>query len=173
MRRAVDPGDVGAEQGLPVFDFVGAYRLYTELLQPVASGWKGAASLLVAANGAMSQVPPAMLPTASVQLENAKGARYAPYRAVPWLIREAAVTQIPSVNSLVALRRLPAASLQRRTFIGFGDPEFGSAAPATGSRRVLRNLVGGQLVQAPGLFRPTINRRNGRPLRQRSPSRYA
>jgi CHAT domain-containing protein len=86
-----------------------------------------------------------------VQLENAKGPRYVAYRAVPWLIREAAVTQIPSVSSLVALRRLPAASLQRRTFIGFGDPEFGSSASATGSKRGLRNLVVGQLVQAPGV----------------------
>lgn len=47
---------------------------------------------------------------------------YGNFKDVPWLLRQAAITQLPSVNALVNLRKLPAANAQRSAFIGFGDP---------------------------------------------------
>lgn len=141
IRKAVDPGDVDIASGLPEFDLAAGLRLYTELLQPVAKGWKGAGSLLVVANGSLSQVPFGLLPTGPAQPVKQAGMRYAQYRAVPWLIRELAITQLPSVNSLLALRKLPAGDPQRRAFVGFGDPEFQLAAKAQGATRGLRKVL--------------------------------
>jgi CHAT domain-containing protein len=67
--------------------------------------------------------------------------RYGEYAGIPWLIRQTAVTQLPSVNALVVLRRLPAASADRTPFIGFGDPQFGKTQVAASSARKLRNLA--------------------------------
>jgi CHAT domain-containing protein len=49
------------------------------------------------------------------------------YRSIPWLAREIAVAQVPSVSSLNALRSLPAGNPNRKEFIGFGDPYFSAA----------------------------------------------
>jgi CHAT domain-containing protein len=49
---------------------------------------------------------------------------FAGYRSAPWLIRQVAVAQLPSVTSLTTLRTMPAPAGQRRPFIGFGDPWF-------------------------------------------------
>ena len=51
-------------------------------------------------------------------------ARFDGYRGVPWLLRNASVNQLPSVNALTTLRSLPAATVGRDEFIGFGDPYF-------------------------------------------------
>jgi CHAT domain-containing protein len=141
LRKALDPGDVDLTAGIPDFDLDSAYRLYTELLAPVSAGWSGATHLLVAANGALGQLPLATLPTAKVTLKRDPKLPYEQFKDVPWLIRQAAFTQLPSVNALVALRKLPAANAQRSPFIGFGDPQF-TATPiqVASSTRRLRNL---------------------------------
>lgn len=141
LRKALDPGDVDLTTGIPDFDLDAAHRLYTELLVPVASGWSGTTHLLVATNGALGQLPLATLPTAKVTVNADPKQPYAHFKDVPWLIRQAAFTQLPSVNALVALRKLPAASAKRSPFIGFGDPQF-TAAPiqVASTTRRLRNL---------------------------------
>jgi CHAT domain-containing protein len=141
LRKALDPGEVDIAAQLPKYDLEVGHQLYTALLEPVAAGWKGADSLLVAANGALSQLPLAILPTAKSTMPATRGMRYGEYAAVPWLIRQAAVTQLPSVNALVVLRRLPPASADRTPFIGFGDPQFGKTQVAASSARKLRNLA--------------------------------
>jgi CHAT domain-containing protein len=140
LRSALDPGDVDIESALPRFDLDTGFELYNALLTPVAAGWQGATSLLVAANGALGQLPLAVLPTQESALAGRRGMPYTEYSDVPWLIRQMAVTQLPSVNALVVLRKLPAGRAERTPFIGFGDPLFGKEQiVSTGSRR-LRNL---------------------------------
>jgi CHAT domain-containing protein len=141
LREALDPGDVDIERALPRFDLDTGFELYSQLLIPVAAGWQGATSLLVAANGALGQLPLAVLPTQKSALATRKGVPYTDYADIPWLIRQMAVTQLPSVNALVVLRKLPAGSAERTPFIGFGDPLFGKEQQiaAIGSRK-LRNL---------------------------------
>ncbi len=139
LRRALDPGDADLAKGIPVFDLAAAHGLYRDLLQPVASAWKGANSLLVVSNGALGQLPLGLLPTAPTTLR-ASAEPYAGYKEVPWLIKEVAITQLPSANALVTLRSLPAGNASRRAFIGFGDPDFSlktaQVASASGLRRV-------------------------------------
>ena len=144
LRRAVDPEQfkVGT---IPQFNVVLAHRLYAELLAPVEAGWKGANTLLVADSGPLVQLPPQVLVTAPTTLPSNESVLFASYKNVPWLAKQAAIAQLPSVNSLVALRALGGGSPDRSPFIGFGDPQFGKqSAPKTAVARSaspsLRNL---------------------------------
>jgi CHAT domain-containing protein/tetratricopeptide (TPR) repeat protein len=128
LRRALDT-NVTTFGEIPPFDTVTAHRLYAALLRPVEEAWLGATSLLVVPDGALAQVPFSLLVTEQHEVapEREGEALFAPYARVPWLARRVAVTQLPSVASLVALRAVPTAGTARRPFAGFGDPWF--AAP--------------------------------------------
>lgn len=123
LRKSLDVGDVTLDQ-LPRFDVAASYQLYRELLAPVEPGWTGATSLLIVPHHALGQLPFAVLVTDAVELGAEKGTRFEVYRAVPWLARMSAITQLPSVNTLVTQRSVAASSAPRREFIGFGDPYF-------------------------------------------------
>lgn len=123
LRKALEPqaetlGDI------PAFDLALAHELYRTLLQPVEAGWKPAKSLFVVSNGALGLLPLALLPTAAVTVDMKKAPLFDGYKAVPWLARTHAVTQLPSTAALKTLRGLPAGSASRAPLIGFGDPYF-------------------------------------------------
>jgi len=130
LRRALDT-NVATFGEIPPFDTITAHRLYAALLRPVEEAWLGARSLLVVPDGALAQVPFALLVTErhEVAPEREGEALFAPYARVPWLARRVAVTQLPSVASLVALRAVPTAGTARRPFAGFGDPWFTAPPP--------------------------------------------
>ena len=123
LRKALEVDDPQIEN-LPIFDTAAAYSLYSALLQPVENGWKGATNLLIVPQRELGQLPFGVLVTAPVEVGADTTPHYANYRSVPWLLRTAAVTQLPSVNALVTLRSMPAAKPGRREFAGFGDPYF-------------------------------------------------
>jgi CHAT domain-containing protein len=60
----------------------------------------------------------------SVRLTGENDLLFANYKQVPWLIRKASVTMLPSINALITLRSLSAADPGRKAFLGFGDPIF-------------------------------------------------
>jgi len=126
LRRALEP-DASTLAQIPAFDTDRAYRLYAALLQPVESGWRSAKSLLVVPHGALGELPLALLPTSPGKPGPAGALPFAEYQKVPWLVRQVAVTQLPSATSLVTLRTLPPGSASRRAFLGFGDPWFNEA----------------------------------------------
>jgi CHAT domain-containing protein/tetratricopeptide (TPR) repeat protein len=126
LRTALDPtadtlGDI------PDLDLEIAYRLYEALLKPVETGWKDAKNLIVIAHGALGFLPFSVLPTKAVKLDPEKKPLFSNYRAIPYLARSHAVTVLPSVVSLRALRNLPPATTDRQPFTGFGDPYFSVA----------------------------------------------
>ena len=131
LRAALDP-HAGRLADIPAYDVATAQALYAALLEPVKPGWTGAETLIVVADRALAQLPFALLVTkpASVATERAGEPLFAAYRAVPWLAREVALAQVPSVAALAVLRAEPPPPATRRPFIGFGDPWF-SAAEAT------------------------------------------
>jgi len=126
LRRALEP-NASTLAEIPAFDTDRAYRLYAALLQPVESGWRSAKSLLVVPHGALGEVPLALLPTAAGKPGAGGSLLFAEYQKVPWLVRQLAVTQLPSATSLVTLRTLPPGDAKRRAFVGFGDPWFNEA----------------------------------------------
>lgn len=142
LRKALEPGQVAVES-LPDFDLAAAHKLYAELLKPVDNALKGAHTLIVVANGALAQLPFGVLPTGPATA-TPQALRFEHYKSVPWLIKEAALVQLPAVNTLVTLRALPQATANRSPFAGFGDPQFGSEAPAAPRTQLtlrMRNLA--------------------------------
>jgi CHAT domain-containing protein len=133
LRKALDPG-AATLGSMPAFDVAEGYKLYRELLKPVEATWRGKQSLLVVPHRALGRLPFALLPTQAVALVSDKRLLFENYRAVPWLVRDAAVTQYPSASAFVALRALPPGDPNRRTFAGFGDPLFNNEQLAEAKR---------------------------------------
>jgi CHAT domain-containing protein/tetratricopeptide (TPR) repeat protein len=133
LRHSLDPqADTLAD--IPSFDVQVANQLYDSLLKPVEAGWKGSPDLLVVAHGSLAELPFALLVTAPVSqpVDTAGKLPFSGYVTVPWLIRQASVTSLPSVSSLKALATLAAAPSAARPFIGFGDAWFSKAEAAEG-----------------------------------------
>jgi CHAT domain-containing protein len=106
---------------LPEFSLVNAAALYRKTLGPVAPQLTGVDHLVVAASGDLASLPFSLLVTAAPATPN-------DYVHAAWLIRQTAVSQIPSARAFVALRGA-ARTRQPKPFLGVGNPTFqGSGA---------------------------------------------
>ncbi|MBJ7379488.1 MAG: CHAT domain-containing protein [Polynucleobacter sp.] len=126
LRKALDPG-VATIDEIPAFDVVLANKLYQNILAPVQTSFAGKKILLTVPHAELGQLPLSLLVTKPVPQPPKGVAGFIAYRSIPWLAREIAVAQVPSVSSLNALRSLPAGNPNRKEFIGFGDPYFSAA----------------------------------------------
>ena len=135
LRKALDPNAQTLDD-IPAFDVGAAHRLYATLLQPAEAGWREAKTLFVVPDGALGQLPLALLVTAPTTLAatDADGVPFSRYRSVPFLTKRVAVAQLPSVGSLAALRAVPAPRGERKNFAGFGDPWFSKEQAAEAAR---------------------------------------
>ena len=123
LRKALDPG-VATIDEIPPFDVVLANQLYQQILLPIEGGLKGKKVVLTIPHAELGQLPLSLLVTKAVQQPAKGGVIFESYKSVPWLTREIAVAQLPSVTALTALRGLPPSNSSRKSFIGFGDPYF-------------------------------------------------
>jgi tetratricopeptide (TPR) repeat protein len=94
------------------FDHGRAYRLYEALFGEAADLIKGK-HLLIVPSGALTQLPFAVLVTAPPKGDN---------KAAAWLARDHAITMLPAVSSLKALRATGRPSAAAKPLIGFGNP---------------------------------------------------
>lgn len=133
LRKALDPG-VSTIDEIPPFDVKASFRLYQQILAPVQDSLKGKKVLLVVPHAELGQLPMSVLLTQDVALDSKAAVPFAGYRQLPWLIRDIAIAQLPSVTALTALRNTPPAPSNRKNFIGFGDPFF-SADQARSAER--------------------------------------
>ncbi len=105
-------------QGLP-FDLQVSHDLYKKLIGPVTSILASAKHVMVVPAGALTSLPFQVLVTK-------KPAQARPdfkgYRKANWLIRDYALSVLPTVSSLRALRRFPRKGRAPKPFIGYGDP---------------------------------------------------
>jgi CHAT domain-containing protein/tetratricopeptide (TPR) repeat protein len=101
------------------FDLVRAYQLYTELFGQVEDLIKGK-HLLIVPSGPLTQLPFQVLVTEAPKV--ARPSNFADYRNVSWLVRKHAITVLPAVSSLKALRELAKQSHASKPYIGFGNP---------------------------------------------------
>lgn len=132
LRSALDPSAATVED-IPPYDVAAAYALYQAFLAPVEKGWLNAKSLIVVSDGALSFLPLSILPTKPVPALKDSAVVFSSYRSVPWLARTHAVTAVPSVASLKALRAAPARAA-KDPFVGFGDPYFNAEQAAQGAK---------------------------------------
>jgi len=106
------------EGGPLPFDLGRAHALYTELFGQVEDIIKGK-HLLIVPSGALTQMPFQVLIT---DKPDPRAGGVQRFRRATWLVRNHALTVLPSVSSLSALRQLAKASHATRTLIGFGSP---------------------------------------------------
>lgn len=126
LRKALTP-EVATIDQIPPFDVGIASRLYRQLMGPATELLVGAKTILAVPHAELGQLPLSLLVTAdTAQPQNALAGMplFSAYREVPWLMRQVAVAQLPSVTALASLRRLPPGDPSRLPFIGFGDPFF-------------------------------------------------
>ena len=115
------------------FDLVLANDLYKELLGPAEGVLKRKRNLLVVPTGALTALPFQLLVTAPPA---AASGDLAAYRNAAWLAKQNAVTVVPSVSALKALRGFAARDQAKKPIVGFGDPVFDPGiAPAPGGQR--------------------------------------
>lgn len=131
LREALDTNAATIED-VPEFDVELSRRLHATLLAPLAAAIGDATTLVVVPHGPLAQIPFALLATgAAPDLRARPGEpRFARYAQVPWLVRQVAVVQVPSVSALVGLRSMPAPAPGRLPFAGFGDAWFNAEQAA-------------------------------------------
>jgi CHAT domain-containing protein len=123
LREALEPS-APMISDIPAFDLNLAYDLYTALLKPTEASWRPAKNLIVVTNGALGLLPLSLLPIEPAKVDPNDEPLFSSYRKVPWLARSHAVTLVPSISALLALRKLPVGVSSRQQLIGFGDPIF-------------------------------------------------
>jgi CHAT domain-containing protein len=132
LRRTLDPsgrsraaesgfGDA-TQEGRLGFDRATAHDLYRQFLAPLAPVLETVPQWIVVADGAFTSLPLALLPTAAPQGDDADPAALA---ATPWLVRSHALTTLPAVSSLKALRAFAPRPPGNEVFRGFGAPVLG------------------------------------------------
>jgi CHAT domain-containing protein/tetratricopeptide (TPR) repeat protein len=104
--------DANAGKPLP-FDLGRAHKLYAALFGGAEDLIKGK-HLLIVPSGPLTQLPFHVLVTAPPKSRDYKGAA--------WLMRHHAITVLPAVSSLNALRRVTRPSGAKKMMIGFGNP---------------------------------------------------
>jgi CHAT domain-containing protein/Tfp pilus assembly protein PilF len=129
-----------ADHRSELFDLGIAYQLYQSLIGPVETLVKDKHQLLIVPSGALTALPFHLLVTEKPAV--AVPQDLAGYRDAAWLLKRQAVTVLPSVASLKALR---AARKDQagKPMVGFGDPVFdpdGLRAPA-GQRTASRTAT--------------------------------
>jgi CHAT domain-containing protein len=97
------------------FDHARAHKLYSALFGEVQDLIRGK-HLLIVPSGPLTQLPFQVLVTAAPPQARPD------HRIVTWLARSHAVTVLPAVSSLQALRRVARPSAATRPIIGFGNP---------------------------------------------------
>ena len=114
------------------FDLDASFDLYNGLFGPITADIAGKPKLLIAPAGALTSLPFQVLVTKKPDAASADR-----YRQAAWLLNERAITVLPSVPSLRALRSLARDSRAQKPFIGFGDPVF---QRSPGDKRPGRNV---------------------------------
>ena len=128
-RGRLDKISTAQGEGLP-FDLQVSHNLYKKLISPVADILASAKHVMVVPAGALTSLPFQVLVT---QKPEQALPDYEGYRKASWLIRRHALSVLPSVSSLRALRRFAPKGRAPKPFIGYGDPILDGAA--TGEQR--------------------------------------
>jgi len=126
FRRGLDVDELtkSVSTGRPqLFDLAAAHELYGALFGPVEALIKDKPLLLIVPSGPLTALPFHLLVTdkPAIAVSTKEIARY---RDTAWLVKRHAVTVLPSVASLKALRVFARKGQGTKPMIGFGDPVF-------------------------------------------------
>ena len=121
LRKGLDGQNVVSRADVPDFDTARAFQLYQKLFEPVAPLLDGVRHVLVVPDGALQSLPFGVLVTEKPKGESTD---FSGYRQTAWLARKYAMSILPSVSSLRALRTFAKPSKASRPFLGVGDPQL-------------------------------------------------
>ena len=109
-----------------LFDLAAAHELYVALLGPVEALIKDKPQLLIVPSGPLTALPFHLLVTdkPAIAVPQMQVNDMAAYRDAAWLVKRHAVTVLPSVPSLKALRVFARKGQGTKPMVGFGDPVF-------------------------------------------------
>ena len=140
------------------FDLARAHDLYRALFGQAEDLIKDK-HLLVVPSGDLTALPFQVLITAAPRVaipDSVSG-----YRGAAWLARRHAITVLPSVASLKALRRFARTSQAKEPFIGFGNPlllgPYGTDRRAWERQTCSRRATGTSRVAARGIRAPVAS----------------
>lgn len=126
LRNALDL-QVDSVKKVPVYDVELAHEFYNNILRPSAHLWRGSKTMVVISDGALSSVPfSAFVIEAPRKVKHRKKLLFSEYRNVSWLARKYATSYVPSVSTLLNLRKLKIQKKPTLDFAGFGNPIFNS-----------------------------------------------
>lgn len=124
LRKALDL-QVDLLKKVPVFDVELAHEFYNNILRPSAHLWRKYKTMVVISDGALSTVPFSMFvieqPT---KIKHRNRLLFSEYRKVAWLAKKHATSYVPSVSTLLNLRKLNVQKKPTMGFAGFGNPIF-------------------------------------------------
>ena len=126
-KRGLSRAECEAASGRELFDLGLAHELYETLVGPVEPLIRDKKHLIVVPSGALTALPFHLLVTEkpAVAVPPVDAPRdLASYRDAAWLLRRHAVSVLPSVASLKALRTFARKDEAKQALIGFGDPVF-------------------------------------------------
>lgn len=113
IRKTLDVAEMGNKA--PAFDHAGAHRLYQALLGPMEKQLDKKSHLIISTHGALAKLPFAVLvktpPTANAS-------------SVDWLIKDHAISHIPSASGWLSLKNLKSPPHAQPTLLAWGDPAF-------------------------------------------------
>lgn len=112
LRRSITPR-AGV---LPPFDLDLSHDLYTRLFGGAEGALAGVNHLVLVPSAALASLPPALLVRAKP--------RAGDYAGASWLVRDMALSVVPSVPSFLALAAAQARPAAEKPFIGFAAPPF-------------------------------------------------
>jgi CHAT domain-containing protein/Tfp pilus assembly protein PilF len=121
FRRGLNVEAVGGAG--PLFDLDVSYELYAGLVGPVEEQVKNAKRLIIVPSGVLTSLPFHLLVTQKAS-KKAIANDIASYREAAWLIKRQAVSIMPAVANLSALRRGASRERAAKPLVGFGDPVF-------------------------------------------------
>lgn len=122
LRAALDLSALEGGSG-SLFDLNIAHELYLQIMKPVETLLKDKSKLLIVKSGPLTALPFQLM----VTRKPATGipGDLSDYRDADWLIKRHAITVLPSVSSLRALRVFSRKASAPKPFRGYGDPVFG------------------------------------------------
>jgi CHAT domain-containing protein/tetratricopeptide (TPR) repeat protein len=151
-------GNPKSERNFLPFDLAVAHELYVSLFGPVADLIRGK-HLLVVPSGPLTSIPFHLLVTE--RPDKAIPDSVEGYKEAAWLAKRNAITILPSVGSLQALRQLPP-SRAREPYIAFGNPlllgRSGNDKSAWGKQRCAQPAAT-RMAQAEGMARRGVSLR--------------
>ena len=106
------------------FDLSTSHRLYLDLMKPIENVLEGSDRLIIVPSGSLQSLPFSLLTTSAPSPDYLSLANYQGYRQASWLIADYAITTLPDVSSLKALRSLKKTRPASEPFIGFGNPNL-------------------------------------------------